>query len=43
LIGLFGYLEKFICETLESVAILGFVIFMRVENADLIQEMFKLS
>jgi hypothetical protein len=36
LIGPFGRLEYFSCETLESVAILGFVLSLGVKNADAI-------
>jgi hypothetical protein len=41
LIGPFGHLEYFICETLESIAILGLVLSLGVKNADAIQEVFK--
>jgi hypothetical protein len=41
LIGPFGRLENLICETLESVAILGLVLSLGVKNADAIQEAFK--
>jgi hypothetical protein len=38
LIDPFGRLEYFICEILESLAVLGLVLFLGVENADAIQE-----
>jgi hypothetical protein len=38
LIGPFGRLEYFICEILESLVVLGLVLFLGVENADAIQE-----
>jgi hypothetical protein len=41
LINPFGHLEYLICETLESVAVLGLVLFLGVKNADAIQEAFK--
>jgi hypothetical protein len=34
LIDLFGRLEHLICETLESVTIMGFVLSLEVENAN---------
>jgi hypothetical protein len=40
-IGPFGRLEYFICETLESVTVLGLVLSLGVENEDAIQEGFK--
>jgi hypothetical protein len=43
LVGLFGCLEYFICETLESVTVPGLVLSMEVENADPIQEAFKFT
>jgi hypothetical protein len=43
LIGPFGRLEHLICETLESVVVLGLVLFLRVENAYAIQEAFKFT
>jgi hypothetical protein len=43
LIGPFGHLEHLICETLESVTVLGLVLFLGVENADVIQESFKFT
>jgi hypothetical protein len=42
LISPFGRLEFFICETLESVTVLSLVLSLGVENADAIQEAFKL-
>jgi hypothetical protein len=36
LIGPFGRLEYFICETLESIAVPGLVFSLGVENADVI-------
>jgi hypothetical protein len=36
LIGPFGHLEDFICETLESVAVLGLVLSLGVEDVDAI-------
>jgi hypothetical protein len=41
LIDPFDLREYFICETLESVTVLGLVLFLGVENADAIQEAFK--
>jgi hypothetical protein len=38
LIGPFGRLEYFIYEILESLVVLGLVLFLGVENADVIQE-----
>jgi hypothetical protein len=43
LIGPFGRLEDFNCETLESVIVLGLMLSLGVENADLTQETVKLS
>jgi hypothetical protein len=43
LISLFGHLEHLICETLLSVAVLDLVLSLRMENADPIQETFKLA
>jgi hypothetical protein len=43
LIGPFGRLVYFICETLESVAVLGLVLSLGVENADAMQEAFKFN
>jgi hypothetical protein len=43
LIDLLGRLEHFICETLESVAVLGLVLSHRVEDANAIQEAFKFT
>jgi hypothetical protein len=43
LIGPFGRLEYFICETLESIAVSGLMLFLGVENADVIQEAFKFT
>jgi hypothetical protein len=43
LIGPFGRLEYFICETLESVAVLGLVLSIGMENADVIQKAFKFT
>jgi hypothetical protein len=43
LIGLFGHLEHLICETLESVAVPDLVLSLRMENADPIQDTFKLT
>jgi hypothetical protein len=43
LIVLFGHLEYLICETLKSVVVLGLVLSLRVENADLIQEALKFT
>jgi predicted benzoate:H+ symporter BenE len=43
LVGLFGHLEDLICKSLESVAVPGLVLSLGVENADPIQETFKLS
>jgi hypothetical protein len=42
LIGPFGHLKYFICETLESVVVSVLVLFLGVENADAIQEAFKI-
>jgi hypothetical protein len=41
LIGPFGHLEYFICETLETVVVLGLVPSLGVEDIDAIQEAFK--
>jgi hypothetical protein len=41
LISPFGCLEYFICETLELIAVPGFVLSLGLENADAIQEAFK--
>jgi hypothetical protein len=43
LIRPFRHLEYFICETLESVAVLGLSLFVGVENADVIQEASKFT
>jgi hypothetical protein len=43
LIGLFGRLEKLICETLELVAVPGFVLSLGMENANVIQEALKFT
>jgi hypothetical protein len=43
LFGHSGRLEYFICETLESVAVLSLVLFLGVEDADAIQEAFKFT
>jgi hypothetical protein len=43
LIGHSGRLEHLICETLESVAVLGLVLSVGVENTDVIQEAFKFT
>jgi hypothetical protein len=43
LIGPFGRLEYFICETLESVIVLGLVLSLGVEDADAIQKAFKFT
>jgi hypothetical protein len=43
LILYFGHLEHLICETLESVVVLGLVLSLGVENADAIQEAFKFA
>jgi hypothetical protein len=43
LIAPFGHLEYFIYETLESVAVLGLVHSLGLENADAIQEAFKFT
>jgi hypothetical protein len=43
LINPFGRLEYFICETLESIAVSGLMLFLGVENADVIQEAFKFT
>jgi hypothetical protein len=43
LIGPFGHLEYFNCETLESVAVLGLVLSLGVEDANAIQEAFKFT
>jgi hypothetical protein len=43
LIGPFGHLEHLICETLESIVVLGLVLSLGVKNADAIQEAFKFS
>jgi hypothetical protein len=42
-IGLFSRLENLICETLESVTVLGLVLSLGMENADVIQEAFKFT
>jgi hypothetical protein len=39
----FGHLEHLICETLESVIVLGLLLFLGVENANKIQEDFKFT
>jgi hypothetical protein len=38
-----GHLENLICETLESVTVLGLVLSLGVENANAIQEAFKFT
>jgi hypothetical protein len=43
LIRLLGRLEHLICKTLESIAVLGFMLSLGVENAYLIQETFKFT
>jgi hypothetical protein len=43
LIGLFGCLEHLICETLESVIVLGLVLSLGVEDIDAISETFKFT
>jgi hypothetical protein len=43
LIDRFGRLEYFICETLESVIVLGLVVSLGMENADVIHEAFKFT
>jgi hypothetical protein len=41
LIGPYGRLEYFICETLELVTVLGLVLSLMVEDANVIHEAFK--
>jgi hypothetical protein len=43
LIDHFGHLEHLTCKTLESVAVSGLVLSMRVKNADAIQGAFKFT
>jgi hypothetical protein len=43
LISPFGRVEYFIYETLETVAVLGLVLSLGVENADAVQEAFKFT
>jgi hypothetical protein len=43
LVNPFGRLEHLIYETLESVVVSGLVLFLGVENADVIQEAFKFT
>jgi hypothetical protein len=43
LIALFGRLEHLICETQESIAVLGLVLSLVVEDANAIQEAFKFT
>jgi hypothetical protein len=43
IIGRFGCLDHVICETLESVAVLGLVLSLAVKNANAIQEAFELT
>jgi hypothetical protein len=43
LISPIGRLEYLICDTLESVAVPGLVLFVGIEGADVIQEAFKFT
>jgi hypothetical protein len=43
LIDPFGCLDHLICEALESVAVLGLMLSLWVENVDVIQEIFKFT
>jgi hypothetical protein len=43
LIGPFSRLEYFICKTLESVAVPGLVLFLGVEDVDVIQKAIKFT
>jgi hypothetical protein len=43
LTGPLGRLDHLICETLESVTVLGFVLSLGVENTNVIQEAFKFT
>jgi hypothetical protein len=43
LIGHFGRLEYFICETLELVVVPGLVLYLGMEKVDVIQEAFKFT
>jgi hypothetical protein len=43
LISTLGHLENLICKTLESVTISGLVLFIGVEDANAIQEVFKFT
>jgi hypothetical protein len=43
MIGRLGLLENLICKTLESLTVLGLVLSLGVENANVIQEAFKFT
>jgi hypothetical protein len=43
LIGIFVHLEHLIYETLESIAVLGLVLSMRMKNANAIEEAFEFT